>query len=60
MLGGKRMERSELESIKENLALLDEVTILDLLGIVSDDLVERFEDYIVDNYETVSKAIKTR
>ena len=48
-----------LEELKEKLAeRLDEVSILELLGINSYDLVERFEDLIEDNYDKLMKEIE--
>ena len=41
-----------LEELKEKLAeQLDEITLLDILGITSYDLVERFEDIIEDKFD---------
>lgn len=37
------------EELKEKLKRLDEITLLELLDISSDDLVERFYDIIEDN-----------
>lgn len=40
-----------LEELKENLAnQVDEVTLLELLGINSFDLVERFDDKILERF----------
>ena len=48
-----------LEELKQKLAeRLDEVTLLDLLGITSYDLVERFEDLIEDKYDKLLKEIE--
>jgi len=47
-----------LEELKEKLAeRVDEVTLLELLGITSYDLVERFEDVIEDKFEKLEKEI---
>jgi len=43
-----------LEELKERLAMLDEVTIMEVLDIKSDDIVEKFEDKIADKYEELS------
>ena len=40
-----------LTELKEKLAQLDEVTLLELLEITSEDLVNRFSDYIETNYD---------
>lgn len=40
-----------LTELKEKLARLDEVTLLETLEITSEDLVNRFSDYIETNYE---------
>lgn len=40
-----------LQELKERLAQLDEVTLLETLEITSDDIVARFTDYIETNYE---------
>ena len=39
------------EELKEALKRLDEVTLLELLGLQSDDLVERFDDVIEKKQE---------
>ena len=47
-----------LEELKEKLAeQLDEVTLLEILGITSYDLVERFEDLIEDKFDKLEKEI---
>ena len=45
------------EELKEKLKQVDEVTLLELLNIQSDDIVERFEDYIEDKQEQLTKEI---
>jgi hypothetical protein len=48
-----------LEELKEKLAeRLDEITLLELLGINSYDIVERFEDLIENNYDKLMKEIE--
>ena len=48
-----------IEELKEKLAeRLDEVTLLDLLGITSYDLVERFADLIEDKYDKLLREIE--
>ena len=47
-----------LEELKEKLAeRLDEITLLELLSINSYDIVERFEDFIENNYDRLMKEI---
>jgi hypothetical protein len=46
------------EELKEKLKQVDEVTLLELLEIHSDELVERFEDYIEDKQEQLLKEIE--
>jgi hypothetical protein len=46
------------EELKEALKRLDEVTLLELLGIQSDDLVERFDDVIEKKQEYLTKEIE--
>ena len=47
-----------LEELKEKLAeQIDEITLLDMLGITSYDLVERFEDIIEDKFDKLEREI---
>lgn len=46
------------EELKERLAMLDEVTLLELLNIHSVDLVERFEDVIEDKQDKLEREIE--
>lgn len=39
------------EEVKERLKSLDEITLLELLELSSEDLVDRFDDIIEDNFE---------
>jgi hypothetical protein len=43
-----------LQELKEKLAQLDEVTLLETLEVTSEDLVNRFADYIETNYDYLS------
>ena len=43
-----------LQELKEKLMQLDEVTLMELLEITSEDLVNRFADYIENNYDYFS------
>ena len=45
------------EELKEALKRLDEVTLVELLGLQSDDLVERFDDIIEKKQEYLIKEI---
>ena len=45
------------EELKEALKRLDEVTLLELLGIQSDALVERFDDVIEKKQEYLIKEL---
>lgn len=46
------------EEIKERLAKLDEVTLLELLDLRSADIVERFDDIIEDHLEKLESELK--
>jgi hypothetical protein len=46
------------EELKERLAMLDEITILEILNINSYDLVQRFEDMIEDNRDKLEREIE--
>lgn len=46
------------EELKEKLKQVDEVTLLEVLGIHSDDLVERFEDYIEEQQDKLMREIE--
>lgn len=52
------MSNITFEELKEALKRLDEVTLLELLGIQSDDLVERFDDVIENKQEYLTKEIQ--
>jgi len=41
--------------LKDRLKALDEVTLLELLDLKSDDIVDRFEDLIEDKQEQLEK-----
>ena len=45
------------EELKEALKRLDEVSLLELLGLQSDDLVERFDDVIEKKQEYLIKEL---
>ena len=51
------MMNLSFEELKEKLKRIDEVTLLELLDLTSDDLIERFEDYIEDKQEQLMREI---
>ncbi len=46
-----------LEELKERLAMLDEVLLLEILDIHSDELVEAFEDKIEENQDKLKRML---
>ena len=46
------------EELKEKLQSVDEVTLLELLEIRSDDIVDRFEDFIEEQQEKLMREIE--
>lgn len=46
-----------LEELKEKLASLDEVMLMEILDIHSDELVEAFEDRIEDNINKLQRML---
>jgi hypothetical protein len=49
------MENLTLEELKERLSNFDEVTLLEILDIHSDELIEAFEDRIEDNIDKLKR-----
>lgn len=47
-----------LHEIKERLIELDEVTLLELLDITSEDIVEQFSDRIEERADKLEKEVK--
>ena len=47
-----------LHEIKERLIALDEITLLELLNISSEDIVEMFSERIEDNADKLEKEVK--
>ena len=47
-----------LREIKNRLMQLDEVTLLEVLNLSSEDLVEAFEDIVVDRFEEFEDEFK--
>ena len=46
------------EELKEKLQSVDEVTLLELLEIRSEDIVERFEDFIEEQQDKLMREIE--
>lgn len=46
------------EELKEKLQRIDEVTLLELLEIRSEDIVDRFEDYIEEQQDKLMREIE--
>lgn len=46
-----------LEEMKERLASLDEITLMEVLDLHSDELVEAFEDRIEDNFNKLKRML---
>lgn len=46
-----------LEELKESLARLDEVTLMEILDIHSDDLVEAFADMIEEDQDKLKRML---
>lgn len=51
------MANLTLDELKERLSTLDEVTLLEVLDIHSDELVEAFEDRIEDNIDKLKRML---
>ena len=51
------MSEITLEELKERLAGLDEVTLMELLDIHSDELVEAFEDKIEEEQDKLRRML---
>ena len=51
------MSEITLEELKERLAGLDEVTLMELLDIHSDELVEAFEDKIEEEQDKLKRML---
>jgi len=47
-----------LNDIKDRLKQIDEIALLELLGVCSEDLVERFTDLIEDNFDKLEKEVE--
>lgn len=46
-----------LAELKEKLMQFDEIDLIELLDLTSEDILNRFEDVIEDRYETLKKEI---
>ena len=51
------MANLTLDELKERLSNFDEVTLLEVLDIHSDELVEAFEDRIEDNIDKLKRML---
>lgn len=47
-----------LNDVKDRLKQQDEVSLLEILDISAEDIVERFGDIIEDNYETLREDLE--
>ena len=47
-----------LSDVKDRLSQYDEVTILEVLDISSEELVDRFEDLVEDSYERLAEELE--
>lgn len=47
-----------LNDIKDRLKLIDEIDLLELLEINSEDIVERFTDLIEDNFDKLEREVE--
>lgn len=46
-----------LQEIKDRLSRYDEITLLEVLDVSSEELVERFEDIIEEHYEMLAEEL---
>ena len=46
-----------LAELKEKLMQFDELDLIELLDLTSEDILERFEDIVEDKFETLQKEI---
>lgn len=44
--------------VKERLKSLDEITLLELLGITSEDIINRFDDFIEDKLDQLTQQVE--
>ena len=51
------MRNLTFNEVCEELTKLDEVTLLELLEVSSEDLIAKFQDKIEDNFETLLKEV---
>lgn len=47
-----------LEELKEKLLRLDEISLIELLRISADDIIDRFDDLIEDNYDRLTQEFE--
>ena len=46
-----------LEELRERLKSLDEITLVELLGLTTEDLLKAFSDLIEDNFESLINEV---
>lgn len=51
------MSDTELHSLLEHLRGYDPATLIEILNISSDDLIDQFVDYVADNYKQIKDTI---
>ena len=55
---GKHAVAITFHELKERLKQVDEVSLLEVLGLTSEDLVERFDDIIETRYEELQEEFQ--
>ena len=56
-IGRKINMNLTINELKEKLYLFDEVDIIELLNLTTEDILDRFEDLIDENYDKLIKEI---
>jgi hypothetical protein len=51
-------DRLTLVELKEKLMQFDEIDIIELLDLTSENILDRFEDVVEDNYDKLIKEIE--
>lgn len=49
---------TNLSILLEVLRNFDPLSLIDILGVDTDEIVDAFVDYIADNYDTIAEAIE--
>ena len=44
--------------LKDKLKMLDEITLMELLSLTAEDLVDRFDDIIEEKYDTLLQSVE--